>query len=220
MRVERERETERERERMGRMKTTSPVTRRRQAVIGWVGVLGSCGTALACERAGTATRGVRSLKELFPRSRQENELVSEKYREAEQALLRGYGAVLNGDSTAAIEAFTQVLCAAPDRYKTAMPALLGRRDARRAIGDYAAAADDARREWLWGRGVRWPGWYIITYLSVRQWAVSDSGGGRRRGGSDAAQTRNQDKKNALVEPLLVIVAAAAYNILLFKYGLA
>lgn len=185
-----------------------------------IGVGGSSVAALACERAGTATGGgggTGSLKELLPRSKQESELVSQRYREAEDALMRGYGAMLNGDSAAAIEAFTQAMAAAPNRYKTAMPALLGRRDARREIGDYAAAADDARREWLWGRGVRWPGWYIITYLSVRQWAVPDRTTGGRRG---AAYTREQEKKNALVEPLLVVVAVVTYNILLLNYGLA
>ena len=86
-----------------------------------------------------------------------------------------------------------------------MPALLGRRDCYLASGLEDLAASDARREWLWGRGTRWPGWYIIAYLSVRQ--LLDPGRAAR-------------KEAPLVEGAAVILLAAGYNLVLFNVGLA
>ena len=117
--------------------------RRRRALIG---VGASCVVATTCERVGTkSSSSSRATRE---------EEVRARYEKAESALRRGKEAVVNGDSKLAIEAFSEAIDAAPERYKTAMPALLGRRDARRELGDNVLAADDARREWLWGRGVR------------------------------------------------------------------
>lgn len=85
-----------------------------------------------------------------------------------QALLRRAEADLAaGEFSRAADGFTAVIAAAPTQYTLCMKSLLGRRDAWLALGDRAAAARDNRREFAWGRGVRWPGWYIIAAITFR-----------------------------------------------------
>lgn len=85
-----------------------------------------------------------------------------------QELLRQAEADLAaGEYSAAISGFTAVIAAAPTQYTLCMKSLLGRRDALLAVGDREAAARDNRREFAWGRGVRWPGWYIIGAITFR-----------------------------------------------------
>jgi len=54
-----------------------------------------------------------------------------------------------------------------------MKALLGRRDAYQKLGLTKKAAWDARREFAWGRGIRWPGWYIFTAILIRNQFFDD-----------------------------------------------
>ena len=67
----------------------------------------------------------------------------------------------------AVAAFDEALAVAPRDYVTAMKSLLGRRDAFQALGRLEAAGADNRREFAWGRGIRWPGWYIIGAIVFR-----------------------------------------------------
>ena len=39
--------------------------------------------------------------------------------------------------------------------------------AYKLAGDNAMYLEYKNRVWWWGRGLRWPGWYIIGYLSAR-----------------------------------------------------
>lgn len=85
-----------------------------------------------------------------------------------QALLRQAEADLAaGEYTRAVDGFTAVIAAAPTQYTLCMKSLLGRRDALLALGDREAASRDNRQEFAWGRGVRWPGWYIIAAITFR-----------------------------------------------------
>ena len=70
-----------------------------------------------------------------------------------------------------MQAYTQALQLAPRRYTTAMQALLGRRAAYEGLGQRGLQSADSRREFLWGRGVRWPGWYIIAAILLRNEVV-------------------------------------------------
>jgi hypothetical protein len=67
----------------------------------------------------------------------------------------------------AVDAFDTVLALAPREYTLAMKSLLGRRDAYAALDERALAGADNRREFAWGRGIRWPGWYIIAAILFR-----------------------------------------------------
>ena len=48
-----------------------------------------------------------------------------------------------------------------------MQSLLGRSEAQFALGKRALGGSDSRQEFAWGRGVRWPGWYIIAAILFR-----------------------------------------------------
>jgi hypothetical protein len=67
----------------------------------------------------------------------------------------------------AVEAFDSVLALAPREYTLAMKALLGRGDAYAVLGRGDLASADNRKEFAWGRGIRWPGWYIIAAILFR-----------------------------------------------------
>jgi hypothetical protein len=56
--------------------------------------------------------------------------------------------------TAAVVEFTTVLEKAPRDWKLSQAALGGRNQSRRALGQ---GGEDGRQQWLWGRGVRFPG---------------------------------------------------------------
>ena len=52
-------------------------------------------------------------------------------------------------------------------YTLCMRSLLGRAEAYKRLGRGDLQGADFRREWLWGRGVRWPGWYVIAAILFR-----------------------------------------------------
>lgn len=85
----------------------------------------------------------------------------------QEALRRGQGALEERRFDDAVTAFDEALAVAPRDYVTAMKSLLGRRDAFFALGRPDAAGADNRREFAWGRGIRWPGWYIIGAIVFR-----------------------------------------------------
>jgi hypothetical protein len=81
--------------------------------------------------------------------------------------VRGERQLAAGELREAVESFSGVLQTAPRRYTLCMKSLLGRRDAYQALGERGLAAADNRQEFLWGRGIRWPGWYIIACIVFR-----------------------------------------------------
>ena len=67
----------------------------------------------------------------------------------------------------AIDGFTNVIKLTPRAYTPCMKSLLGRRDALFALERRGEAGQDNRQEFGWGRGIRWPGWYIIGAIVFR-----------------------------------------------------
>jgi hypothetical protein len=70
-----------------------------------------------------------------------------------------------GVSTAAVVEFTTVLEKAPRDWKLSQAALGGRNQSRRALGE---GGEDGRNQWLWGRGVRFPGTLPAPSVLLRQ----------------------------------------------------
>lgn len=79
---------------------------------------------------------------------------------------QGDAAIEKGRYSEAVDLYSTVIDLAPRNYVISMKALLGRRDAYRKQDLNKKAAADARREFAWGRGIRWPGWYIISAILI------------------------------------------------------
>eukprot|EP00210_Caulerpa_lentillifera_P003626 g3461.t1 len=79
----------------------------------------------------------------------------------------------DGNYSQAVDGFTSVIEMVPRNYILSMKALLGRRDAYQELGLIKKASSDARREFAWGRGIRWPGWYIISAILIRNQFIDD-----------------------------------------------
>lgn len=92
---------------------------------------------------------------------------------AKAALLEGEALAAEGKHAAAIERFEAVYATAPREYKMCQRAgldiSLSYKAMSQRLGDeFDRKANDAKGVvWWWGRGTRWPGWYIIAYLSAR-----------------------------------------------------
>jgi hypothetical protein len=102
------------------------------------------------------------LESLLPAERDE-----ERMREAKRALETGEQALRTGDAEAAIAELRRVEVLAPREYKMNQRAGLTLSEAYKLAGDNAMYLEYKNRVWWWGRGLRWPGWYIIGYLSAR-----------------------------------------------------
>ena len=89
------------------------------------------------------------------------------------ALLAGEALQAEGKHAQAIAKFEEVYTLAPTEYKMCQRAGLQTAKSYKAmsqkLGDeFDKKAQDAKGAvWWWGRGTRWPGWYIIAYLSGR-----------------------------------------------------
>eukprot|EP00958_Prasinococcus_capsulatus_P007336 scaffold686_cov342-Prasinococcus_capsulatus_cf.AAC.7 len=109
-------------------------------------------------------------------------------------------------------AFTTVVEIVPREYKLCQAALLGREKANKALGIFEDERADAFAVWWWGRGLRWPGWYIIAYLSGRaalQQSIAD-------------REQKSTAEVALFGPrevVLLTLLGSAYLLLLVNYGL-
>ena len=108
---------------------------------------------------------------------------------AKEALLRGEALFDAGDFNGAIAQLSQVPTLGPLEYKMCQRAALKLSKAYKAGGDQATGVELAGREWWWGRGVRWPGWYIVAYLSARSVWFDTKQYQAMRGGGQSAQTR-------------------------------
>mgnify|MGYP001969739568 CR=1 FL=1 len=92
---------------------------------------------------------------------------------AKAALLRGEALAAEGQHLDAIAAFESVYATAPTEYKMCQRAGLDIAKSYKSLSSKPGDAFDRRAEdakgvvWWWGRGTRWPGWYIIAYLSAR-----------------------------------------------------
>jgi len=152
----------------------------------------------------------------------------DKLEEATQCLERGEALLKSGDASGAVEELTRALELAPWQYKLAQKALLRRSQAYDELGNdfISKRGEDFRQEWLWGRGVRWPGWYILSYIFFRKAFVDPE--------DESASNQNQsepnfdgrvgdksdEEKNKIpIEWFLVIVLVVLYNFCLFNYGL-
>lgn len=82
-------------------------------------------------------------------------------------------ALASGRFQEAADAYSAVLETAPTQYTLCMKSLLGRREALVGLGQSNNAAEDNRREFAWGRGIRWPGWYIIGLIMFRNEIARD-----------------------------------------------
>lgn len=102
------------------------------------------------------------LESLLPAERDEESMV-----EAKRALETGEAALRAGDAEAAIAELRRVEVLAPREYKMNQRAGLSLSEAYKLAGDNAMYLEYKNRVWWWGRGLRWPGWYIIGYLSAR-----------------------------------------------------
>ncbi len=116
-----------------------------------------------------------------------------------------------GDAAGAALEFSGAIELAPEKYKLVQRARLGRMKAYGQLG--SSAGEDFRSAWLWGRGVRWPGWYIIGYILLRRAFVAPETEGQESAAPKPAQ------KGIPSEWFLVILLAALYNYLLLTYGL-
>lgn len=94
-------------------------------------------------------------------------LSKEAIAEAAEALARADALAAGGDAEGAIEQYTLAADGVgAAQYKLWQAATLRRGEQRKALGDTAGGGDQGS-VWWWGRGLRWPGWYIVAYLSGR-----------------------------------------------------
>ncbi|KAK9827008.1 hypothetical protein WJX74_003506 [Apatococcus lobatus] len=85
--------------------------------------------------------------------------------QAQASFREAQAAAKQGRHGAAVDLYSKVIKMAPREYTLSMRSLLGRHDSNEAAGR------DARQEFLWGRGIRWPGWYIIAAILIRNEVV-------------------------------------------------
>lgn len=130
------------------------------------------------------------VRSLFPATRDPVAMAA-----AKAALEAGEEALAAGDARSAVASLERVEALVPREYKMNQRAWLALSRAHELAGDRAkfleykarrltVDARDARhradtrltrharslaqdKTWWWGRGLRWPGWYIIAYLSAR-----------------------------------------------------
>ena len=144
--------------------------------------------------------------------------------EAKAALAAGDAALTAGRAAEAEKDFTR----AGDlvgwgQYRLWQASRLKRAEARGAEGDRAGAAADQRAVWWWGRGVRFPGHYIIAYLSAR--AAWGDARELRRGGSEGGEDggaltgRGDDDSLGPAELAAVLGGGALFLQLLGRYGI-
>jgi len=87
--------------------------------------------------------------------------------EGKRALEKGDEMMSKKQYVEAIEEYERVREVVPREYKMNQRAWLSESECYRALGDERAYLEYKSKVWWWGRGVRWPGWYIIAYLSAR-----------------------------------------------------
>ena len=110
---------------------------------------------------------LRPLSAAWVRSLLPAERDLETMREANEALEKGERALSEGDAGRAIEELSKIETLVPREYKLNQRAGLALSEAHKLAGNNNEYLEYKNRVWWWGRGLRWPGWYIIAYLSAR-----------------------------------------------------
>ena len=133
---------------------------------------------------------------------------SPRIDDAQAALEAGERKMEAGEWEAAADDLSKALELAPRQYKLAQKALLKRTEAYRNMGDSKRSGEDFRRQWLWGRGVRWPGWYLLGYVFARRAFVDDA---------PSPEAASPDGKVRIPsEWFLVLALVVLYNVILYK----
>eukprot|EP00240_Pyramimonas_obovata_P014163 CAMPEP_0118938044 /NCGR_PEP_ID=MMETSP1169-20130426/24597_1 /TAXON_ID=36882 /ORGANISM="Pyramimonas obovata, Strain CCMP722" /LENGTH=201 /DNA_ID=CAMNT_0006881871 /DNA_START=155 /DNA_END=760 /DNA_ORIENTATION=- len=128
--------------------------------------------------------------------------------EAQAALERGRSLAAAGEHASALEQFDLVLTTAPRQYTLCQAAFSARFQSASALKQ---GGGDGLRQWLWGRGVRFPGHYILCYILARPAFTSPN---------EVIEPDKKTQQAALLrEGALICALAVAYNYLLFMYGL-
>eukprot|EP01024_Parvocaulis_polyphysoides_P050562 TRINITY_DN4928_c0_g1_i1.p1 TRINITY_DN4928_c0_g1~~TRINITY_DN4928_c0_g1_i1.p1 ORF type:complete len:193 (-),score=14.75 TRINITY_DN4928_c0_g1_i1:134-655(-) len=91
----------------------------------------------------------------------------ENLTEAEKIFKLAQNQLQNGDFKSAIQNYEKVIQLVPQQYTLCMKSFLGLRDAYFGLGYRKEGGEYGKQEWLWGRGIRWPGWYIIAAILLR-----------------------------------------------------
>ena len=110
---------------------------------------------------------LRPLSAAWVRSLLPAERDLETMREANEALEKGERALSEGDAGRAIDELSKIETLVPREYKLNQRAGLALSEAHKLAGNNNEYLEYKNRVWWWGRGLRWPGWYIIAYLSAR-----------------------------------------------------
>eukprot|EP00227_Mantoniella_beaufortii_P016681 CAMPEP_0197585456 /NCGR_PEP_ID=MMETSP1326-20131121/7754_1 /TAXON_ID=1155430 /ORGANISM="Genus nov. species nov., Strain RCC2288" /LENGTH=276 /DNA_ID=CAMNT_0043149963 /DNA_START=70 /DNA_END=903 /DNA_ORIENTATION=+ len=82
-------------------------------------------------------------------------------------LARGEELAAEGRYTEAVALLETVPGIAPKEYKMVQRAYLQLEKCNDKLGQPEVGNEWSSKVWWWGRGTRWPGWYIIAYLSGR-----------------------------------------------------
>jgi len=152
--------------------------------------------------------------------------------EAQHALELGDRLSAAGEWSEAVDAYSRVLEVAPRQYRVCQAALAGRAAAWDKLGDSDKRGEDNFSEWLWGRGIRWPGHYIIAYILGRRAFVPPllpppppaEGAPRGRRGAGARPEPPVAREEggggfSWAEGALICLLGAAYLYVLYFYGL-
>ena len=191
------------------------VSRRRVVYVAlgeaFLDIAGAC----ACEIAGRPKYGTGDgvfglVRSLLPQP------ISERFEEAKTLLSDGQRAMEATEYSEAARLFTRVLEVAPTEYKICQQARNARTEAYRKLGDSSRAGEDFRRQWLWGRGLRWPGHVILLYIFLRQAVVPPAPTDGDGGGSQQREQQERKKGGIPSEWFLVAALVVAYNVILFN----
>mmetsp|Transcript_12027 Transcript_12027/g.20333 ORF Transcript_12027/g.20333 Transcript_12027/m.20333 type:complete len:266 (-) Transcript_12027:236-1033(-) len=131
---------------------------------------------------------------------------------AQAALERGQSLALAGEHAKALEQFDIALTTAPRQYMLCQAAYAGSFTSSRALSE---GGGDGLQQWLWGRGTRFPGHYLLLYVFARPAFISKD----QAAGDNDKRDKKAEQAAALGEVVLLFVLAGVYNYVLFTYGL-
>mmetsp|Transcript_15090 Transcript_15090/g.24062 ORF Transcript_15090/g.24062 Transcript_15090/m.24062 type:complete len:267 (+) Transcript_15090:317-1117(+) len=136
-------------------------------------------------------------------------------------------ALNNGDLIYAEEKFGEVLANVPSNWKLCQEAL-SERDAlrKRLNGGNGYNSSDAVKQWIWGRGTRWPFHYLIIYATLRPFIVQEASITAVKSSKDQQNSVDARRKQKgvkervfFLEAGTLILIIALYNVILLRYGL-
>eukprot|EP00469_Lotharella_globosa_P006205 CAMPEP_0167805320 /NCGR_PEP_ID=MMETSP0111_2-20121227/21107_1 /TAXON_ID=91324 /ORGANISM="Lotharella globosa, Strain CCCM811" /LENGTH=189 /DNA_ID=CAMNT_0007702449 /DNA_START=314 /DNA_END=883 /DNA_ORIENTATION=+ len=184
--------------------------------------------AIACEVYGRPEQPSNIVASLLPRK------TPTDAKERAQVFLDEADTLYNlHDYESASKRYTDALRAAPTNWKRAQAALIGRERSRKSVilagnPDPVDEPSDAVKQWVWGRGLRWPFHYLIALILARPLfettststsTATSTSTSTGVGGSSAAEEKARAEKNLVVQILLAIGVLGLYNGVLLNYGL-